>query len=202
VSWAARVARETNACVVLPEYRGYDGLSGSPTYLGSALDARAALSVVRDTLGVPIERTVIFGHSLGSAIAAELAAVEKPSSLVLQSPFSSARAMGARMFVPGIGALWRWITRVHYDTLIRVQSMDVPVWVTHGDRDFVIPVRMGREVHEAARRKGELLIVAGAGHNDVPEVGGERYWSWLRRAVQNAESDASPAVPARTRSEP
>ena len=57
------------------------------------------------------------------------------------------------------------------------------MWVAHGDRDLVIPVRMGREVFAAARHPGELLIVPGAGHNDVAEVGGEAYWGWLTRAL-------------------
>jgi fermentation-respiration switch protein FrsA (DUF1100 family) len=197
VPWAAAVVRETRACVMLPEFRGYDGISGPPTYVGSALDARAALRYVRDSLGVPAANTVYYGHSLGTAIAAELTAVETPRALVLHSPFSSARAMGERMIVPGITALWRFISRVHFDTIARVRHLSSPVWVTHGDRDVIIPVRMGREVFEAAAHKGRLLIVKGAGHNDVPDVAGEAYWEWLRRAIGESSSATSKrATPA------
>lgn len=192
VPWAMRVVAETGACVVVPEYRGYDGLHPFPSYATSALDARAALNYVRDTLHVPSSRMVVFGHSLGSAIAAELAAVAAPKSLVLQSPFSSARAMARRMFLPGLALFWRMISRVHFDTIARVRSLDVPVWVAHGDRDIVIPVRMGREVFDAAAEKGDLLVVAGAGHNDVAEIGGRAYWEWLRRALSGAA--VSPAT--------
>ena len=94
--------------------------------------------------------------------------------------------MARRMIVPGLGALWRVISRVHYDTIGRVRRLSSPVWVAHGDRDLVIPLRMGREVFAAAARRGELLIVRGAGHNDVDEVGGDAYWDWLRRACQVA----------------
>ncbi|HEY4132951.1 MAG TPA: alpha/beta hydrolase [Gemmatimonadaceae bacterium] len=183
VPWAKRVLRETGACVVLPEYRGYDGLTPSPTYATSAYDARAAYDYVRNALGASPERVVFFGHSLGTAIATELASVAAPRALVLQAPFSTARAMGARMFLPGLTAFWRFVSRVHFDTLERVRTLNVPVWVSHGDKDLVIPVRMGREVFSAAAVKGELLIVPGAGHNDVAEVGGRDYWDWLRRAV-------------------
>ena len=75
-----------------------------------------------------------------------------------------------------------------------VRSLRAPVWVSHGDRDAVVPVRMGREVFAAAENKGELLVVRGAGHNDVPQVGGQAYWSWLVRAVESGESTSASAT--------
>lgn len=183
IPWAREVARRTGATVLLAEYRGYAGLPGRPTYAGSKLDARAAYEYVRKTLSTTPEQTVIYGHSLGSAIGVELAGEIKPRALLLEAPFTSARAMAARLGVPGILPLWRAISRVHYDTRSRVADLDVPVWVVHGERDMVTPVHMGREVFEAARHKGELLILEGVGHNDVVETGAERYWSWLERGM-------------------
>ena len=104
-------------------------------------------------------------------------------ALVLQSPFTSARDM-ARLIAPSPVLLgWRVIARVHFDTERRVRELDAPVWVAHGERDWVIPTRFGRRVFEAARVKGELLLVPSAGHNDVAEAGGEAYWRWLERAM-------------------
>lgn len=201
VPWAAVVAKQTGACVVLPEYRGYDGLGGTPTYSGAERDAVAALDYVREHMHVAPEHLLYFGHSLGSAIAAELAAAAPPRALILQSPFSSARDMARRMFVPGLAVFWRAISRVHFDTVERVRASDVPVWVSHGDTDFVIPVRMGRAVFSAAKVKGELLIVPRAGHNDVPQVGGGDYWNWLRRAMASGQTPTRAAREG-TRSEP
>ena len=183
VPWAAEVARRTHVAVLLPELRGYDRLPGRPTYSSAANDARAAWQVAHDSLGVPEANIALFGHSLGSAIATELASEHRPRALILQSPLSSARAMAARMFIPGIAFFWPIMTRVHYDTIHRVRALDAPVWVAHGDRDRIIPAAMGREVFEAAAHKGELLIVESAGHNDVAEIGGEDYWRWLTRAL-------------------
>jgi acetyl esterase/lipase len=191
VPWASQLAREANACVVIPEYRGYDGLVGSPTYLGSANDARAALSFARESLNASSHQLVYFGHSLGSAIAAELAVADRPNALVLQSPLSSARAMARRLAVPWVTAFWRVISRVHFDTIACVRALDVPVWVAHGDSDRVIPVWMGREVFSAARVRGELLVVAGADHNNVEEMGGRAYWQWLTRAVRGQHGEAA-----------
>jgi fermentation-respiration switch protein FrsA (DUF1100 family) len=182
--WAREVTRRTGANVLLAEYRGYAGLPGQPTYASSKLDARAAYEYARKTLSAAPERVVIYGHSLGSAIGVELASEIKPRALLLEAPFTSARAMAARLGLPGIIPLWRAISRVHYDTRTSVAELDVPVWVVHGEHDMVTPVHMGREVFQAARRKGDLLILEGVGHNDVVETGAERYWNWLERGMR------------------
>jgi fermentation-respiration switch protein FrsA (DUF1100 family) len=187
MDWARAVERRTGYSVFLAEYRGYMSLGGSPTYESSKLDARAAYDHVRIAFGVGLERVAYFGHSLGSAVAAELAEMHPPAALVLQAPFSSARAMARLIISPPVVLAWRAISRIHFDTERLVADLDVPVSVSHGTRDRIVPVRMGNEVYQAARKKGELLIVDGAGHNDVPEVGGEKYWRWLRAALQLPE---------------
>jgi fermentation-respiration switch protein FrsA (DUF1100 family) len=187
VAWAREVERRTGRAVLLAEYRGYAGLGGEPTYEGSRRDAFATYRIARERLGIDSSRIAFYGHSLGTAVAAELAREHAPDALLLWAPFTSARDMAAAMRVLPLSALWGIIGRVNFDTRARVSTLDAPVWVTHGDRDLVIPVRMGRAVFDAAHRKGDLLIVPGAGHNDLPLVAGERYWSWLARAlgVQN-----------------
>ena len=193
VPWGEEVAKRTGALVVLAEYRGYGGLPGRPTYDGSRHDARAAYRTVRELLEVPADSIAIFGHSLGSAVATELASTldeegATPRVLLLQSPFTSARDM-ARLIAPAV-LLWDLVSRVHFDTERLVRTLRAPVWVSHGSRDLIIPVRMGRRVHAAARAKGELLIVPAAGHNDVVETAGEEYWRWVEAALS-----AAPAPP-------
>ena len=166
VPWARAVAERTGWRVVLPEYRGYAGLGGAPAYRHSAPDAWAAYEAVAARWGdagrgAPL---ALFGHSLGSAVAAELAA-----------------ALAAAGRTPG--ALWARVARVHFDTAARVAELDAPVWVAHGAMDAVVPAWMGRRVWAAARRAGDLLVVDGAGHNRVPERGGARYWRWLGDAL-------------------
>ena len=190
IPWGRELASRTGSRVMLAEYRGYGGNAGSPTYLNAQLDARAALGFATDSLGVPLSRMVFFGHSLGSAIATELAAESLPQVLVLQSPFTSARDMARIIVAQPIALAWKLISRIHYDTEDKVRRLDIPVHVAHGTRDLVVPTRMGRRVHAAAKVKGELLIVDGAGHNDVEDRGGDAYWSWLTRAL-------APSVPAR-----
>jgi pimeloyl-ACP methyl ester carboxylesterase len=195
VPWAEEVARRTGWAVLLPEYRGYGGLAGAPDYVGSQRDARATLRLVRDQLGVDSTRIAYFGHSLGSAVAAELAAEHPPAALILLAPFTSARDMARAMRGLPLGALWGMIGRVHFDTRARVAALDAPVFVAHGERDAVVPVQMGRDVHAAARVKGQLLLVPGAGHNDVPNVAAGDYWAWLAGALRAAAPRVPPVSP-------
>lgn len=186
VAWAEEVERHTGWAVLLPEYRGYGGSAGTPNYAGSGRDARATLRTAREQLDGNISRIAYFGHSLGSAVAAELAAEHPPAALILLAPFTSARDMARAMRGLPLGALWGMIGRVHFDTRARVAALDAPVFVAHGERDTVVPVRMGREVYAAARVKGDLLLVPHAGHNDVPDVAGGAYWAWLTGALRSA----------------
>ena len=181
--WARHAAAETGWRIVLAEYRGYAGLPGVPTVAGAHQDALAAVAAARRLAGKEGTPLALYGHSLGSAVAAEVAGETKPAVLLLEAPFTSAADMARRVVGPALVPLWRVVSRVPYDTRARVTALDVPVWVVHGGRDGVIPPRMGEAVYAAARIPGELLVIPGADHNDVSDVGDVRYWAWLRRAL-------------------
>lgn len=183
VPWAEEVARRFGATIVVPEYRGYDGLDGVPNYAGASMDAEAALAATCESLGVRPADVAYYGHSLGTAIACELAAAAPPRVLLLESPFTSARDMAARWPIVGLRLIWDRISRVHYDTVDRVAGVDSEVHVAHGERDIIIPSRMGLSVHAAARRPGQLLLVRDAGHNDVAAAGADEYWRWFGEAL-------------------
>jgi fermentation-respiration switch protein FrsA (DUF1100 family) len=183
IDWAKEVNRVTGYAVMLTEYRGYMNLGGRPTYTGSQLDSEAAYGFAHDQLGVPGDRIAYYGHSLGSAIAAELASRHRPRALLLESPFTSARAMSRIIGWRAVHIVWDAIARFHFDTVERVASLEAPVWVAHGTRDRLIPAQMGRAVFAAAKVKGELLLVPDASHNDVALAGGSEYWRWIRAAL-------------------
>ena len=188
IPWARAVEHQTGYAVFLAEYRGYMSLGGSPTYASTRLDARAAYDHLRIAYGIDRQRIAYFGHSLGSAVATELAEVHPPQVLLLQAPFSSARAMARLIVSPPVVLVWRAISRIHFDTRRTVTELDVPVSVAHGKRDRIVPFRMGIDVYQAAKRKGRLLVVETAGHNDVAEIAGEEYWQWMRNSLPAADS--------------
>lgn len=185
LDWARSVQERTGFAVFLAEYRGYMSLGGQPTYATTKLDAVAARDYLASEFGVDQTRMAYFGHSLGSAVATELAQIHRPRALLLQSPFSSARAMARFIVTLPIGLVWKAISRIHFDTVRAVAELDVPVSVAHGKRDRIVPFRMGLDVYDAARIKGQLLVVDRAGHNDVAEVAGEEYWKWIAASLEN-----------------
>ncbi len=184
IDWARAVEKRTGCAVFLAEYRGYMSLGGTPTYATSKLDARAAYDHMRIAYGVEPTRVAYFGHSLGSGIAAELAEIHPPCSLLLQSPFTTAQAMARLIVWPPITYIWKLFSRIHFDTTAIVAELDAPVCVAHGKRDRVVPFRMGMEVFNRAKCKGPLLVVDRAGHNDLAQTGGEAYWHWVTESLQ------------------
>ena len=183
LDWARSVVARTHFSVMLAEYRGYMGLGGRPTYATAKLDATAAYEFVRSS-APPSTPIAYFGHSLGSGVAVELAEMHPPFSLLLQSPFTSARDMARLIVSRPVEMLWRRVSRIHFDTRKVVANLQVPVWVAHGMRDRVVPFRMGLEVFEAAAVKGELLVVENAGHSDLEHKGGPAYWQWVTNALK------------------
>jgi fermentation-respiration switch protein FrsA (DUF1100 family) len=180
IDWANEILRRTGVPVMLAEYRGYAGLPGKPTYRGSQLDADAAYAVAEKNFHVPPDKIAFFGHSLGSAIAAELASRHQPFVLILQSPFTSARDMAKGVVGYRPSTLgWNLFSRIHYDTIERVKSLNAPVSVAHGGRDRLIPLKMGEAVFHSAKERGQWLLVPNASHNDVSVRGGEAYWQWM-----------------------
>lgn len=201
---ARELARRLGWCIVLAEYRGYGGLGGEPSYLGVRDDARAAWRAARQIgreFETPVPRYALFGHSLGSAVATELAteiASGMPTmdgegsvsptaviALVLQSPFTSARDMVRIVSTRPVQLVWKIISRVHYDTRSGLRNTTAPVSIAHGARDWLVPAAMGQELFTGARVPGQLLVVDRAGHNDVADVGGESYWRWLSAALSD-----------------
>ena len=109
---------------------------------------------------------------MGCGVAVELATRKPPSGLILQSGFSSAVDVAGKAY-PYLPV--RLLMKDKYDSAAKMSMISCPVLVIHGERDSLIPIRLGRALFEAAREPKEWLAVPGAGHNDVPEVGGRAY---------------------------
>ncbi len=184
IDWAQDVARRTGWSVFLAEYRGYGGLPGRATYEGVMLDAHATLALLHERFGANPSDVVLYGHSLGTGVAAQLAAEQGARAVLLEGPITSVADAGRRSFPPPISFAISWISRIDFAPIDHVRKFQSPVWVACGDLDRVTGVSMSRSVFSAALHQGELLLVPGAGHGDVADRGGEAYWAWIRRALE------------------
>jgi hypothetical protein len=147
---------------LLVEYRGYGRSSGSPSERGFYLDAGAALTHLSAERATPTARVVVFGESLGGAVAARLASEQPVGAVVLMSTFTSAPDLAAELY-PFLPA--RLLTRYEFDSLASMPRIAVPVIVAHSRDDEIVPFAHGRRLYEAASEPKAFLDLSG-GHND------------------------------------
>lgn len=150
------------ANVLLYDYRGYGQSDGTPGERQSYEDIRAAVRWLHEAKDIPSERVVLFGRSLGGAVAVDAATTIPCAGLVVESSFTSAADMGRRMypFLP-IGLLVRY----HFDSLSKIGRVSCPVLVSHSPQDEIVPYDMGRTLYEAAPTPKRFVELFG-GHND------------------------------------
>jgi alpha-beta hydrolase superfamily lysophospholipase len=158
----ARALAARGLGAVLVEYRGYGRSPGSPTEAGLYLDAEAALDALA-ARGVGPERVVLWGTSLGSGVAAEMARRGRGARLVLMTPYTSIPELVTNVapFVPA-----RTLVPDAFDTGSKTSAIGVPTLVIHGDADEIVPFAMGRAIARAIRG-ARLLAIAGGRHGDL-----------------------------------
>ena len=158
----ASMFRSLRYSTLLVDYRGYGKSTGSPSEEGTYRDAAASWRWLTETRGVRGSDIVLFGESLGGAVACWLAERQTPRALILASTFTSVPDLGAEVyrFLPV-----RLLSRFKYNTLECVPNVRAPVLVVHSQRDDIIPFSHGRKLYEAAREPKAFLEVRG-GHND------------------------------------
>ncbi len=157
-----RMLHDMDFGMLIFDYRGYGQSQGSPSERGTYLDAEAAWTWL--AARTPPGRIVIYGESLGGAVAAWLASKHTPGALVLQSTFTSLPDVGARVY------WWlpvRLLSRFRYDAKSYVRQVKCPILIAHGPADEIVPYRLGRALFEAANEPKEFLQLSGS-HNDGP----------------------------------
>ena len=152
------IFRELNLDVLIIDYRGYGQSSGKTSEQGTYLDAQAAWDYLVDKRGIAPENIVIFGRSLGGAIASWLAARTTPGAVILESCFTSVLDMAGRLY-PFLPV--RLITRLKYPVKEYVKSVSSPLLVVHSQQDEIIPFDMGQSIFAAAPEPKEMLALSG-----------------------------------------
>lgn len=174
--------REVKLNVMMIDYREYGRSEGQVTEEGTYQDALASYDYLLTRPELEPAKIIVFGQSLGSAIAVELAVQRQVHGLILEAPFTSVPAM-ARATMPWlpIGSLFS----TKYDTLSKIGGVEAPLLILHGDRDEIVPYSQGRRVFEAAREPKTFYTIPGAGHNDTYGVGGRAYFEAIARFIED-----------------
>ena len=170
---AAQLAR-LGSDVLLLDYRGYGLSEGAPSEAGTAFDARAALAHLTDVRGFAMERIVLFGRSLGGAVAVELAQDRRLGGVILESTFTNLSDMARTLVGPFAIAVRGFPSNE------RIERLRAPLLAFHGDRDEIVPYALGQQLFAAAPEPKQFETIRGAGHNDTVEVGGAPYFERIR----------------------
>jgi fermentation-respiration switch protein FrsA (DUF1100 family) len=171
--------------VLILDYRGYGKSSGRPSEQGLYRDSEAGFIYLLGK-GYRAEQIIIHGQSLGSAVAIDLASRRPCAALILEAPFTSASDVAGTL-LPYIGPL---LVR-SFNSLPKIRWIRVPMFFLQGDRDEVIPLRLGQKLYAAAQGSKTFWIIPGAGHNDILETAGPEYRQRLSAFYESLPSSHS-----------
>jgi uncharacterized protein len=163
--------RESGAGVLLFDYRGYGLSEGSPSEKGTYQDAEAAYRFLTEAKKIPPAQIVLYGESLGCAVALETALRHPAAGIILESPFTSTLAMANRVF-PWLPA--KWTLRYRYDNLSKIPKLKMPLLIMHSFQDEIVPFEMGKQLYAAAPEPKKFFQLGG-GHNDGYADSGQAY---------------------------
>lgn len=147
------------------DYRGYGNSSGDPSEQGLYADARATLEYAQRDLRLAPKSIVLFGESVGTGVATQMATEGEFAALVLQSPYTS--------ILDKVGERFPWLPASlllteRFNNIDKIKGVDEPLLVFHGQQDNLFPLSMGEAVFAAARSKKDMVVFEGSGHNDHP----------------------------------
>jgi fermentation-respiration switch protein FrsA (DUF1100 family) len=172
--------RELGLNLFAPEYRGYNGLAGKLSEASLVADARAAYDHLRDYGRVPADRIVIFGWSLGAAVAVDLASEVDARAVVLEGAPASIVDIGQQQypFFP-----IRWLIRNPFEPIGKVGRVRAPMLFLHSPEDGVIPIEQGRKLFDAATSPKTFVEVRG-GHVEASEIDATVFYGAIEKFLR------------------
>lgn len=171
VGWVGESLSSREFDVLLLDYRGYgrsEGDVGDET--GLYADADAAYEYVTKKRGARPSSVVLYGESLGTAVAVDLASRQESGALILESGLSSASNLASTV-LPILPRRLHFLAKNRFESTRKLSSVKCPVLIAHGDPDLTIPTEHGRLLFAAANEPKKLLIFPGAGHNVFGSLG-------------------------------
>jgi uncharacterized protein len=170
------------------DYRGYGKSEGEfPSETAVYADAERAWDYLVQDQKIPPKKIVIYGHSLGGAIAINLAThYPEAGGLIVQSSFSSALEMAKRNWWTAVFPVDSLLNQ-RFDSIHKVPQLKIPTLYLHGSADTLIPFEMSQRLFKETRSSKQIKLFPGAGHNDLSEVGGAVYTQTVKDFVTQVE---------------
>lgn len=167
---------ETSALMI--DYHGYGLSGGKPSEDLCYLDALTSWDFLAQKRGIDPKRIVLFGESLGGAVAIDLAVKREVGMVILESTFTNIGEVAGRFF-PGAGMFFKG----KFNSLSKISSLKAPLLILHGDQDELVPYELGRKLFAEANEPKEFFTIKGAHHNDTYDVGGQAYLDAIHRFI-------------------
>lgn len=162
--------------VFMMTYRGFGGSSGQPSEAANVADAMLAYTTLAASGVDPLD-IIVYGESLGTGVAVQVAAEKRVAGLVLDAPYTSMVDLAAlhHPFIPG-----RWFMTDRYETRRHIAKIGAPLLVMHGEKDSIVPIEMGREIFSRAPDPKALKTFPQAGHDDHYKFGSyDALYAWI-----------------------
>jgi uncharacterized protein len=166
------------------DYRGYGESEGVPAEAGLYRDAEAAYRYLTQQRGISASRIIIFGHSLGSAVAVDLASRVPAAGLIVEGALTSATDRGQELY-PYIPV--RWIAASRFNSMEKIGRVTIPKLFLHASEDEVIPLAHGRRLFQAALQPKTFVELRG-GHGDAFEVDSAGYFQSIAKFLERVGS--------------
>lgn len=148
--------------VFMMTYRGYGGSSGWPSERANVADAKRAYDVLVAS-GVGANDIILYGESIGTGVAVQVAAERQVAGIILDAPYTSVLDVATTLY-PFLPV--HTLMRDRYETTAHLPQIKAPLLVVHGENDRIIPVEMGRAVYRAANEPKQIVVIPRAGHSD------------------------------------
>ena len=163
--------------VLAPEFQGFGGIEGVPTTSTLQTDARAAYDYLHETRKIPAQSIVIYGWSLGSAVAVDMASRLPPAALILEGAPASLADLTTRKYP--LFPLWLLMRSSAFDSIRKIHEISMPMLFLHASADEIVPVADGRRLFDAARGSKSFVEMRG-GHASAIDVDAAQFEGAIR----------------------
>jgi uncharacterized protein len=167
--------------VLIIDYRGYGKSSGTPSEQGTYIDAETAWTYLTQKRNIPSNNIIIFGRSLGGAVASWLSENNLSAGLILESSFTSIADIGKHYYPYLPTSL---LARIKYPSIERISNIKSPILIIHSANDELIPYHHGQQLFKAANNPKTFLNISG-GHNDGFITSGDKYSNGIENFISN-----------------